>query len=73
MPGGLLRWELRFKDVPNCLATNSIMTDALGQCCIDLHWDIFDVWFGTLCFFGPGPSPDIDVWPVRFDFEETDL
>ncbi len=72
-PSGNLLWRLSFNNIPACLTTTSFQVDGLGRCCVDLHWGILNTWFSTLCVVGPGPNPDIDVWPVAFDFEVADL
>jgi len=72
-PGNFLRWKLRFQNLKFCLTIDSFLIDAFNDCCTDLHWDVSSTWFSTLCAIGPGVDPDIDVWPVRFDFEEEDI
>ena len=73
LPDGFLRWRLDFVGGFLCALASSFKTDAFGNCCVDLHWGILDTWFGTACAFGPGINPDIDLWPVPFDFEDADL
>jgi hypothetical protein len=72
-PSGDLRWELRFHFGFLCVTAAAFQADGTGMCCKDLYWGLSVIWFGTACAFGPGINPEIDIWPVRFDFTEADL
>ena len=72
-PSGALTWRLSFDNLPACIGVASTLVDGTNDCCTDLYYGLAVIWFSTLCFVGPGPNPEIDLWPVAFDFTESDL
>jgi len=65
-------WMLRIVDTPSCIATQLRWTVLNGVCCQDEYPSGVTSWAFTLCASVP-PLPDVNIWPVRFDFEVADL
>ena len=65
-------WTLRIENPPGCISTEIVWNPPGQICCQDEYANLAASWVFFLCSSTP-PFPDVNVWPVPFDFELADL
>ena len=71
-PPNEIRWKVRIEDPPGCVATEIQWAAPDGLCCQDEFANGTGSWVDFACPSGT-PRPDVNVWPVPFDFVVDDL